>query len=286
MKKPFQRTIAPEARPWLGRSLGFVSLLWLCAFVYFIIYCHPDGLLVLLWALFLALSLSLTMYTFSLFCPGERSRAHRRLIRIRDPKRQADLALQRKREEEEREEEEWAALKKRMDEKSREYYKADRESAIAAMGTEPTIIIDGNQPGDVPLSANTVYIFEPQQTMYYLGNPYTFDRILDARLSTHTEREDDYDETIEETDTGDLIGRAAVGHLAFGKTGAVVGALSGRRRSRTYHSGGETTKTYTVFVTLDDLNTPSLSFCFEQDEEAAREALAAFRVMIRRGKGK
>lgn len=276
MKSPFQRTITPEARPWLGSTIGIVSLLWLCALVCFVSSHPTDGLPVLLWALLFVLSLSLTMYAFSMFCPGGRQKARLRLARMIKDKPRPPTPH-------EKEAAEWEAY---LAECQKAHEEELNDIYTSMGGKRPSLVIDTNRPGLIPLTTYMALVYEAEKKVFLDGEPYDFSQIMQARLSVRTERERTYTTTTDETDNADMIGRAAIGHAIWGNVGAVVGAVTANRRANTYTTGGGITHNYTLSIAVDSLETPTFTLDFGEDEEAARKSRDAFKVIIRRGKEK
>lgn len=86
------------------------------------------------------------------------------------------------------------------------------------------------------------------------------------------------------TDTGSLLGRAAVGGIVAGGVGAIIGASSAKKNTETSFGGSFSTTTtkhdYTLYLNVNSLENPVIEIYFSQDEKALNETIATLNVIL------
>lgn len=126
--------------------------------------------------------------------------------------------------------------------------------------------------------------FEESKVVYIDSRPVPFNKILGCTL-TDNEQTISTTTGVEDTtvSTGSMIGRAIVGNMVAGRTGAILGASTASREkvvnTTTNHS---VVHDYVLFLNVDDLTAPQYILKFGKDMESANEAASAFNVIVHR----
>lgn len=130
--------------------------------------------------------------------------------------------------------------------------------------------------------------FEESKVVYIDSRPVPFNKILGCTL-TDNEQTISTTTGVEDTtvSTGSMIGRAIVGNMVAGRTGAILGASTASREkvvnTTTNHS---VVHDYVLFLNVDDLTAPQYILRFGKDMESANQAVSAFNVIVHRNLGR
>lgn len=132
--------------------------------------------------------------------------------------------------------------------------------------------------------SHRLIFFEESKVVFLGGRPLPFTKVLGCTL-TDNKQTISTTKGVEETtvSTGSMIGRAIVGNMVAGRTGAIVGASTALQETSvnttTSHS---TLHDYVLLVNIDDLADPQRVLRFGKDMESANEAASAFNVIVHR----
>ena len=125
-----------------------------------------------------------------------------------------------------------------------------------------------------------ILFFEESKTVVINNSPLRFEDIISCELKDN--------ETIigqssvTKTSTGSILGRAVVGGILGGGIGAVIGGLTAKQN--TVSDEGMVEHNFIVNLIVNRIDSPSISLCFYENEDNAREAYSVFCVLIERNK--
>lgn len=162
----------------------------------------------------------------------------------------------------------------------REQYEADVQDMRNHYGNESF------DYGELLDAYNRVFIFPEKEVVVYHKRPVEFGKIIafdvtDNQTSITTS---EADKATTKTSTGSMLGRAVVGGVLAGGVGAAIGGSTAKRHTD-IQPGVQTTSTshdYKVYLTIDDINNPSLCIPFGDNTDKVQRFVSVVTVIIRR----
>lgn len=184
--------------------------------------------------------------------------------------------------------EERSAELKAIREKAEQAYAVAYGSLVKKYG-EPTT---SYQLGTDDTKTNSyLYVFEGPKIVSLKDEIIPFKSILGFSLNDDSEtvmhNETSYVSTTS-TNTGSMIGRAAVGGILLGGVGALAGATTAKKETITKPTVAMTTTTvkhkYSLFLNLDDLSNPTRELKLGSDTTKAQTVANIFNIIVQRNK--
>ena len=147
-------------------------------------------------------------------------------------------------------------------------------------------------PKDESNINSNLYVFSKHNVILIKGKEYQFSDIIDCSL------EDDFsDETsfvvrknpsveTSKTNTTNMLGRAAIGGIVAGTTGAIIGGVTSKRETIIEHGHEEVVQNrqiihnYTINITVKDINNPIITLNIGNDTKKKNEIMALFKVIM------
>ena len=138
------------------------------------------------------------------------------------------------------------------------------------------------------LAKDRMFVFEQEEVIVIQDKPYKFDDILGFEVynNSQTIYSGTTSETTTSTNTGSMIGRAAVGGLLFGSVGAVVGGATAKKTTtgQTTSQKATTKNNYDVVLTINSLSVPTLKINFKENQNGVQELVSVLTVIQQRKK--
>ena len=144
-------------------------------------------------------------------------------------------------------------------------------SSITIPNTEKTVSIK---------ESRDILVYQQGKMVVFGKDVYNFSDILSCTLVDKNKNSSPIAQVSRtKTNTGSLIGRAAVGALTFGVAGAMVGAVTASSETKS-HSTTKYTPSYIVKVGLRSIERPIISFEFASNVKKADEVYALIQAII------
>ena len=140
-------------------------------------------------------------------------------------------------------------------------------------------------------TSHYIYFFEDKEVISLSDEIIPFKDILGFTLNDDTKTIMTNSTYISETktNTGSLLGRAAVGGILLGGVGAIVGASSAQKSTTTTPVGVTTTTQlhkYTIYLNINDLSNPIREIQIGSDTKIAQTIANIFNVILSRNNSK
>jgi hypothetical protein len=138
-------------------------------------------------------------------------------------------------------------------------------------------------------TSNYLYIFEDSRVISLFDEIIPFKDILEFSLQDDAKTIMTNTSYVSETstNTGSMLGRAAVGGFLLGGVGTVIGATSAKKTTTTTPIGSSTTTTthkYTIYLNVNSLSNPIREISLGQDTKTAQTVANIFNIIINRNK--
>ena len=138
-------------------------------------------------------------------------------------------------------------------------------------------------------TSHYIYFFEDKEVISLSDEIIHFKDILEFTLNDDTKTIMTNSTYISETktNTGSLLGRAAVGGILLGGVGAIAGASSAKQTTTTTPMGVTTTTQlhkYTIYLNINDLANPIREIPIGSDTKKAQTIANIFNVILNRNK--
>lgn len=111
-------------------------------------------------------------------------------------------------------------------------------------------------------------------------NEYSFDEIIDAEIEDIITQHTSGGEIVTKTKTGNMIGRAVVGGVLTGGTGAIIGGATAKKVSTVMPSEIQIKHRYNLLVTTRNISNPLITINFFQNGSVAQKCLATLKAII------
>lgn len=181
-----------------------------------------------------------------------------------------------------------AALEKAQKEKAEAEYTAEYGKLVAQYGEATNYFVLGLDKTKV---ANYLYVFEEPAVICLKGEVIPFKKIIGFNLNDDTEtimKNETSLHSTTTTNTGSMLGRAAVGGILLGGVGALAGATTAKKETITTPSSTQTSSTvkhkYVLFLNVDDLANPIREIKLGTDTSKAQTIANVFNVIVQRNK--
>lgn len=179
-----------------------------------------------------------------------------------------------------------SARKQAMKEQAEAEYAKEYGKLVEQYGEATTSFVLGLDKTKV---SNYLYVFEPASIVCLKGEVIPFGKILGFSLNDDTEtvmhNESSYS-SVTKTDTGSMIGRAAVGGILFGGVGALAGATTAKQETVTTPKLNQTTSTtkheFSLYLNIDDLSNPLREIKLGADIMRAQTIANVFNIIVQR----
>ena len=126
---------------------------------------------------------------------------------------------------------------------------------------------------------NDIFVMEQPKRIYFDKKGYNFSDILSC--SIYDENQNDVPVVqITRTNTGSMLGRAAVGGLTLGVAGAVVGALTAKQESISSTNDTPHVASYIVKIGVKSIENPTIILKYYRDKETAETVYAIIQAII------
>lgn len=107
-----------------------------------------------------------------------------------------------------------------------------------------------------------------------------FSDIIDLSVQDEQEVEKGRMRAVTTTDTSNMVGRAVVGGVLAGSTGAAIGGATARKDTTFIQGNDKVVHNYTAIVNLNSLSNPIISVNIGSDASVANEVKALFNVIL------
>ena len=179
-----------------------------------------------------------------------------------------------------------AAKKQVIKEQSEAKYANEYKNLTAQYGDATSSFLLGSDKTKID---NYLYVFEPAATVCIKGESIPFNMIIGFSLNDDSEtilhNESAY-KSITETDTGSMMGRAAIGGILLGSIGALAGATTAKKETITSPLVRQSTSiikhNYSLFLNIDDLSNPLREIELGSDINKVQTIVNIFNIIIKR----
>ena len=172
------------------------------------------------------------------------------------------------------EDEKRAKKQKEIDIRHEEY----KKQLIDKYGPITRIISNNLYNDDFIMNYDEIFVFEKPKKIIFRNKEYDFTDILSC--SMYDENHKDIPPTqVTRTNTGSMLGRAAVGGLTLGVTGAVVGAMTAKTES-TSNEDTSYISSYVVKIGIKSIEKPTMILKYGSDKAKAEEVYALMQAII------
>ena len=163
---------------------------------------------------------------------------------------------------------------KEIDIKHEEY----KKQLIDKYGPITRIISNNLYNDDFIMNYDEIFVFEKPKKIIFDKKEYDFSDILSCSL--YDENHKDIPPTqVTRTNTGSMLGRAAVGGLTLGVAGAVVGAMTAKTES-TSSVDSSYISSYVVKIGIKSIEKPTMILKYGSDKAKAEEVYALVQAII------
>ena len=124
-----------------------------------------------------------------------------------------------------------------------------------------------------------IYVFEVPKKIIIEKIEYDFTDILNCSMYDENKKNATVSQ-VTRTNTGSMLGRAAVGGLTLGVAGAVVGAMTAKTESTSSTSNPDYFASYIVKIGVKSIEKPTMSLKYGSDKSKAEEVYALMQAII------
>lgn len=154
-----------------------------------------------------------------------------------------------------------------------------KKQLVDKFGPITRIISNNLYNDDFIMNYNEIFVFEKSKKIIIEKIEYNFADILSCAM---------YDENHKEippiqvtrTNTGSMLGRAAIGGLTLGVAGAVVGAMTAKTESTSYIDNFYYLASYIVKIGVKSIEKPTMTLKYGSDKSKAEEVYALMQAII------
>lgn len=157
-------------------------------------------------------------------------------------------------------------------------YETFKKDLVEKYGAPTRIIAIHKNQGDYTTQINDIIVFQQFNKIIIGRKEYNFCDIISSSLHDENSKNAIIAQTTR-TNTGSMIGRAAVGALTFGVAGAVVGAVTAKKESTNTITPTQP-GLYVVKIGLKSVKNPVLTLEFGSDKHKAEEVYALMQAII------
>lgn len=163
---------------------------------------------------------------------------------------------------------------KYVDNRNEEY----KIQLIGKYGTITRILSNTCYDNELIKQYDDIYVFEEHKKIVISKKEYDFSDILSCSMYDDNHK-DVPPIQVTKTDTGSMLGRAAVGALTLGVAGAVVGAVTAKKES-TSKFDANYEGSYIVKIGIKKIEEPTITLRFGSDKSKAEEVYALMQAII------
>ena len=173
------------------------------------------------------------------------------------------------------EEEKRARKQKEIDIRHEEF----KRLLINKYGSITRIISNNLYNDDFIMNYDEIFVFEKPKKIIFGKKEYDFADILSCSMYDANHK-DIPPAQVTRTNTGSMLGRAAVGGLTLGVAGAVVGAMTAKTESTSSTANSDYIASYIVKIGVKSIEKPTLTLKFGSDKSKAEEVYALIQAII------
>ena len=173
------------------------------------------------------------------------------------------------------EDEKRAKKQKEIDIRHEEY----KKQLIDKYGPITRIISNNLYNDDFIMNYDEIFVFEKPKKIIIDKKELDFCDILSCSLYDEN-RKDVPPTQVTRTNTGSMLGRAAVGGLTLGVAGAVVGAITAKTESTSSTANSNYIASYVVKVGVKSIEKPTMTLKYGSDKSKAEEVYALMQAII------
>lgn len=127
-------------------------------------------------------------------------------------------------------------------------------------------------------------IFESSKTVFFEGNSYKFKDIISFEVFDNSKTIYSASSAISSTNTGSMLGRAAMGGILFGGIGAAIGGVTAKKEIQISGSSTYTTHDYEIVITVNSLSTPTVKLSLLGQQDIVQEITSILLIILERNK--
>lgn len=148
------------------------------------------------------------------------------------------------------------------------------------------IISNGQPDKTMVLRPDDMYgiilVYGGAKKVFLHGKTLSFKDILGCRLTDNTTTVKGKMTATTESDTGSALGRAIVGRMIGGSTGAIIGGLTAPKTTKFHKDDDLIIHDYTVVININSISTPIIQIRTGNDLLLANEIIALMNLIISR----
>ena len=124
-----------------------------------------------------------------------------------------------------------------------------------------------------------IVIYEKAKKIIFGKTEYNFEDIFSCSIYDENKK-DIPPSQVTRTDTGSMLGRAAVGGLTLGVVGAVIGAMTAKTESISSSSSFDFNASYVLKIGVKSLDNPLITLKFGYNKSKAEEVYSLIQAII------
>ena len=126
-----------------------------------------------------------------------------------------------------------------------------------------------------------IFVNDKMKKIYIGTKTYNFKDILDFTVKDNAVTIHSASTSTAKTNTGSMIGRAVVGKVLLGNTGAVIGGATASKTIEHSESTSIVSHDYTVIITVDNITSPTETIRLRKDETALNKIAATLTIILK-----
>lgn len=130
----------------------------------------------------------------------------------------------------------------------------------------------------------SVLVFESSSILIISNKIYEFKNILDFNVYDNSQTIFSANSAISSTNTGSMVGRAAMGGILFGGVGAAIGGATAKKEIQISGSSTYTTHDYEIVITVNSLSTPTVKLSLLGQQDIVQEITSILLIILERNK--
>ena len=146
-------------------------------------------------------------------------------------------------------------------------------------GEATRIISDTRYDSNSIKHYSDIYVFEVPKKILFDKKEYDFADILSCSLYDENKNNATVSQ-VTRTNTGSMLGRAAVGGLTLGVAGAVVGALTAKSESTSSTANSDHLASYVIKIGVKSIEKPTMALKYGNDKSKAEEVYTLMQAII------
>ncbi len=127
-----------------------------------------------------------------------------------------------------------------------------------------------------------IYVNEKEKKIFLIGKEYNFKDIINFTVQDKSQTINIGPTYTSKTNTGSMLGRAAIGGALLGNVGAVIGGASASKTIQASNSYSYEEHNYSIIITVDSINKPTIIINIGDNNKLMNKIQSLLTVIIKR----